>query len=248
MIQPDDIKVYQIMIEISLHKEIRYDEIQNYLANFIEEALCRNEDFAENHNKRGYTYYVFDSLYPMAKLGVYEADRWYTLTIRTIKKNIYDLILSFVAGSDNHIIQAGKVKDKRWLPQKRIKKLYSLTPCVINGKEKYSTQNVTDEQFQQIIKNNLMKKYVTVTNKDINDDFALFTKFEKKNRVPISVKYKNIRLVGDKISGNIANNPEAQMLAYMALGTGILENNIRGMGFVNNDGYSKKKKSEQKAD
>ena len=45
--------------------------------------------------------------------------------------------------------------------------------------------------------------------------------------------YKNIHLLGDKISIEIAQNERAQKLAYLALGTGVLENNSRGFGFMN---------------
>ena len=40
-------------------------------------------------------------------------------------------------------------------------------------------------------------------------------------------------LLGDKISLNISDDKLAQDLAYMALGTGLLEVNSRGAGFTN---------------
>lgn len=45
--------------------------------------------------------------------------------------------------------------------------------------------------------------------------------------------YKNINLLGDKIVLEVAQNHQAQELAYLALGVGLLENNSRGFGFVN---------------
>ena len=49
----------------------------------------------------------------------------------------------------------------------------------------------------------------------------------------ISVNYKNIKLLGDKLQLNIADDKLSQKIAYMALGTGLGENNSRGLGFVN---------------
>ena len=40
-------------------------------------------------------------------------------------------------------------------------------------------------------------------------------------------------LLGDKMEIVVANNKGAQELFYMALGTGLLENNSNGCGFVN---------------
>ena len=67
----------------------------------------------------------------------------------------------------------------------------------------------------------------------MDEDFKLFDKIELKNRKPISVKYKKIKLLGDKVNLYIADNDRAQALAYMAIGCGIMEMNSRGCGFVN---------------
>lgn len=60
----------------------------------------------------------------------------------------------------------------------------------------------------------------------------LYNFLEFKNKVPIKVLYKSIHLLGDKIIIDIAQNETAQTLAYLALGTGVLENNSRGFGFM----------------
>ena len=41
------------------------------------------------------------------------------------------------------------------------------------------------------------------------------------------------RLLGDKLQLTVADDEVSQRIAYMTLGTGIGENNGRGMGFVN---------------
>ena len=53
------------------------------------------------------------------------------------------------------------------------------------------------------------------------------------NEGPIVMEYKNVKLLGDKVRLQIADNDSAQKLAYMSLGTGLLEMNSRGAGFVN---------------
>ena len=68
---------------------------------------------------------------------------------------------------------------------------------------------------------------------NITDDFELYTTLEFMNRLPVSVTYKNVKLLGDKIRLSIADNETAQNLAYMSLGTGLGEMNSRGAGFIN---------------
>ena len=49
----------------------------------------------------------------------------------------------------------------------------------------------------------------------------------------IPMKYKKIKLLGDKVRLSILDDEFAQELAYLSLGVGIGEMNARGAGFVN---------------
>ena len=92
---------------------------------------------------------------------------------------------------------------------------------------------MTLEEFEKRLKENLIKKYKFFTGKDIDESLPLYDLIEFKNKVPVKMPYKNINLLGDKIVLEVAQNHQAQELAYLALGVGLLENNSRGFGFVN---------------
>ena len=83
------------------------------------------------------------------------------------------------------------------------------------------------------LKSNLIKKWGQYQNEQMDEDFQFHTRIEFLNKCPVSVAYKGVRLLGDKICLHIADNKRAQELAYMSLGTGICEMNSRGFGFVN---------------
>lgn len=89
------------------------------------------------------------------------------------------------------------------------------------------------EEFEKRLKDNLIKKYKFFTGNDIDENLPLYNLIEFKNKVPVKMPYKSINLLGDKIVLEIAQNKQAQELAYLALGVGLLENNSRGFGFVN---------------
>ena len=55
--------------------------------------------------------------------------------------------------------------------------------------------------------------------------------------MPVPIIYKGRKLVGDKVELQVANNEKAQNIAYMLLGTGLLENCARGCGFLNFKNY-----------
>ena len=67
----------------------------------------------------------------------------------------------------------------------------------------------------------------------MNEDILLYDVIKINNRMPIKILYKNINLLGDKVSLKISNQQLAQDLAYFALGVGLGENNSRGCGFMN---------------
>lgn len=80
---------------------------------------------------------------------------------------------------------------------------------------------------------NTVKKYNAFTGEQIEEDFPLYTNITFLNRHPISCRYKNISLLGDKLSLQVADDMKSQEIAYFILGTGLCELNSRGAGFCN---------------
>ena len=71
----------------------------------------------------------------------------------------------------------------------------------------------------------------------MDEDFQLYYQINFKNKVPVSRMYKGIKLLGDMIELEITENENAQKLAMLAIGAGLLEMNARGFGFVNYSFY-----------
>ena len=101
---------------------------------------------------------------------------------------------------------------------KIFEKVYTLTPALIKSKEGYWEDNISRDEYEERIKVNLIKKYNDFTGEKLDENFKL---------------YKGKVFLGDKLSFIVSDNEIAQKLWYMSLGTGILENNSRGCGFVN---------------
>ena len=53
------------------------------------------------------------------------------------------------------------------------------------------------------------------------------------NKTPVPMKYKNIKLLGDKVRLAVLDDEKSQEMAYLSLGVGLGEMNSRGAGFVN---------------
>lgn len=223
---------YQIRIKLYLLNNIPIEQVQEKLTLFIDTGFAVNRKLLQMHEENRFKYYCYDILHPMVQDKVYKQGCIYTLTLRTVDPKLADYFYQVYARHYTKDFK-GVVAEIRILPQKRIEYLYTLTPAILKDDQGYWRKFMSLEKFEERLKVNLVKKWNYFTGEKIDEDFQLYTFLEFLNRKPIVVNYKKIKLLGDKIRLQIADNEMAQKIAYMALGTGILEHNSRGSGFVN---------------
>lgn len=224
--------VFEIKLKVFLLKDIEFNKIQTIISSFIDKCLVKDSEFLEFHDKNTFKNYCFDSMFPLSENGLYKNGNVYTITIRTINKRIADYLSKNLSNEYDENIK-GLVSDIRIIPKKHIKKIYSLTPVIVKTEKGYWKGNLTVEEFEKRLKNNVIKKYNMINQNHMDESVELYNLIEFVNKKPIGSIYKNIKLLGDKISLEIADDELSQELAYMILGTGILEMNSRGFGFVN---------------
>lgn len=225
-------KVYENKVKVFLLKDIECDDAQSEICKIIDSALSKDEKWLEFHKKNEYKYYCFDSLYPIPKDRVYKYGSIYTFTLRTIDKDIANYLNKVLANEYNNTIKC-LTTEIRIIPKKIIEKIYSLTPVIMKNDSGYWRENLSLKDFERRLVENLIKKYNIINDTKLDEDFDLYTSLEFKNKKPCAMNYKNIKLLGDKISLNISTDPIAQELAYLALGVGLFESNARGAGYVN---------------
>lgn len=226
-------RVYEMAVKIFSLQDFRQEEACTVTSRFIDTCLARDDKYLEFHKNNCYKGYSINNPYPLEPDGVYKKDKVYTIRIRTVDKDLLDYLSRKFPNTTSAYLKGLTVK--QWvIPRKHISKIYSLTPVILKLNEGgYWKTNISFEKYECLLKTNLVKKYNRFMDTKIDEDFQLYTNIQKTNRVPINVKYKNITLLGDKFDIEIADNEIAQNLAYLALGTGLGENNSRGCGFVN---------------
>lgn len=231
-----EINVYEIKIGVLLLKDIEYQDSFREVANFIDSALAKNERLKVFHNENIFKNYVFNSLYPINKTKKkYFNKQRRSFIIRTIDKELAKFFKNMIKHStDTMVCKNSSIKPLDYL---KIEKIYSITPVIIKNNENgYWRKSMTIEEYKKRLKENLIKKYNMYTKIKINEDFTFIKEIKFMNYKPVSFKYKNVKLLGDKLDIKVDNNENAQLLAYMALGIGIGEINARGAGYLN---YSK---------
>ena len=135
----------------------------------------------------------------------------------------------------NHYTRAikGLTLETRIIPKKIISELYTLTPVLQKTEDGYWRNQMSLGEFERHLFENAVKKYNSYTEKKMDEDFQLYTGITFLNKKPIANQYKEITLLGDKIHLSIADNGQAQELAYFLTGSGIGEMNSRGYGYCN---------------
>lgn len=225
-------QVYQIRIKLFLLDSVPVSKMHTKVATWIDQGLAADAEMLQFHEENSYKYYCFDLPYPIEEDGIYKKGNIYTLTIRTIKPKLAKYISEVCVNQFTAEIK-GLIAEVRILHQKMIDKIYTLTPAILKSDDGYWKTNMTIQDYETRLKVNLIKKWNDCHETKLDEDFELFHTLEFCNRIPIVFEYKKIKLLGDKIILYIADNKTAQDLAYMALGTGVMEMNSRGAGFVN---------------
>lgn len=226
------ITVMQIRMKVYIMEDIPTGQVQGKIAEFLDKGLVQSAQFAEFHGENRYKGYVFDGLFPVEQEKIYKKDRIYTLTIRTIDSGLAKFFAEQAVNNYTGSMK-GITAEIKVIPRKHIEMLYTLTPAILKCETGYWKDSLSLEQYEERLKVNLLKKWNQFYGQKLSEEFELFSGIEFLNKCPVAVDYKNIRLLGDKLRLHVAENKNAQKLAYLAVGAGIGEMNSRGYGFCN---------------
>ena len=225
-------KVFELRVKAFLLQDIELNNLQIRLSEFIDKVFQDNEQWLEYHNINTYKSYTFSGLHPIEKSHVYKKENIYTIIVRTTRYELANHFQKELPHMYTGFIK-GLTCEVKMLPKKFLEEIYTLTPAIMKNDTGYwrGTLKITD--FEKGLQENLIKKYKTRYNVEVDESHQIYTYLEFRNKYPISTNYKNVKLLGDKICLKIADNELAQELAYFALGEGLLSMNARGFGFAN---------------
>lgn len=225
-------RVYDIKVKLYMLREIPLRQIQSKVTSFLDKGFAGDTELLQMHESNAFKNYCFDFPYQIDSDKIYHKGKIYTLTVRTIDPKLAGYFSEVCVNCYTEDMK-GLSAEMRILPHKHIQTLYTLTPVILKDEKGYWQKHMSLLDFEDRLKVNLIKKWNQAQGDRLAEDFQLYSMLEFLNEAPIPMEYKNIKLLGDKIRLQIADNETAQKVAYMALGTGLLEMNARGAGFVN---------------
>ena len=231
----EDFKVFQIDCKVYLLKDITFHNLFSEIATYVDKTLSTDKDLLDFHRATGYKYYVLSGFKELEKDKCYKAGKLYTFSIRCIKEELCNFFLRKLGEGKTETMK-GLITTMKVIPRRPIEKLYTITPALIKLEgEGYWRGTLSLDQYEKRLNDNSVKKFQQLTGVKIDDNFRFYDGIKFLNQKPISNYYakKDISLLGDKLELYISNDEQSQKIAYMLLGTGVLENNSRSYGYLN---------------
>ncbi|MBE5965546.1 MAG: CRISPR-associated endoribonuclease Cas6 [Lachnospiraceae bacterium] len=224
--------VTELSIKVYLLIDIPVVDVREEITRLIDNALAKDEKYLKFHKQNKYKNYVYDGLHPVEKEGVYHEGNIYTYRIRTIDDYLSSYLIKQLFTSYTETLKVLTVSS-RVIPKHYLEKIFSITPIIIKDDNfGYWRGHLSLAEYEARLKINLIKNYNEFNNTKIDEGFELYTHFEFNNHKPVPVSFKNITLLGDKVTLYLSYSNLAQELAYFSLGTGVGENGSRGSGFL----------------
>ncbi len=225
-------KVFEMQVKmyslLDSNKKIALEQISK----LIDSCLMQSENMQQIHQRTSYKYYSFGAPVPVQKDGIYKKGNIYTFVLRTTEEYLAEYFSLHLAKQYSESFKLLTV-ELRQIKMRPIEKVYTLSPIILKFDTGYWKGNYTQQIFEKRLQENLIKKYNMLYKMQLNEDFELFNYIKFDNLKPVAFHYKDITLLGDKITVHLADNETAQKLGALAIGSGVGEMNARGAGFVN---------------
>lgn len=225
-------KIYSYSVKIYLMDTITYPVMMQKLCDLVDSCFMNNADRLAWHETNQFKNYSFSGLTPVELSKTYKEGGIYSFTIRTIDEGLGLFFKKVLANAYTPFLKVLTI-ESRILPKVHLSKIYTLTPAILKTESGYWQDVLSFDDYERRLKENLIKKYNTYTNTKMNENFQFFTHLKFDNQKPVAAPYKDITLLGDKLTLMLADNAFAQELAYTALGCGLGEMGARGFGFCN---------------
>lgn len=237
----EKLKIYELSLIVVLKQNIAFEKTTDIITKLLDDKICEKKG-NDYHTSKDFKEYSFDNLIRFESDKIYKKGKNYLFRIRTINEELSNIFFK-LEDFENDYFKILKTS-KRVLERKIIDKLYTLTPALLkqykgnkNDKTGYwliSKMNVMD--YQKFVHINAIRKYqffnklpVEFWEKEQSNQFFEGINFKKNG---VKTIYKGKTLYTDKFEITVKKDELSQDIAYMLLGTGILQNNSRGLGFV----------------
>ena len=224
---------YELRITVIAKQMTHHLQIQEHIGKWISRAQLGDPYFKQAHYDKGYKHYVFSSLYPLEKDGVYQSERAYILTIRSPRQNTLNRINACMQSCREDDYFQLVSSDQRTKTLSHITEMITITPAIVTIDHKPWVHENNIELLVKQLHANAEKKFKHLYPDEQMEPFQPFIQgIRVENRKPIATCYKGHKLLGNKFRLFINEDDYSQKLANIVLGSGLAEKGSSlGAGF-----------------
>lgn len=224
---------YELKVTVLVKQSTHHLEMQEHIGQWINRAQLADAEFKRTHYDIGYKFFHFSSLYPLEKDGIYQKGRAYILTVRSSLRDTLTRIKSCLqeCREDDYFQMISCEQRNRQL--RHITEMITITPAIvtINNKPWLHENNI--EILLEQLHANAEKKFKRLEPEIAEQAFQSFIQSIRiENRKPIALRYKERKLLGNKLRLFINEDSFSQKLANVVMGSGLAEKGSSiGAGF-----------------
>lgn len=224
---------FELKITAIVKQSTHHLEIQEHIGSWISRAQLADPRFKQAHYDRGYKHYVFSSLYPLEKDGVYQQGRAYILTIRSSQEDTLSRINACMRNCREDEYFQLVSSDQRTKMLSHITEMITITPTIVTIDHRPWVHENNIELLVKQLHANAEKKFKDLYPDELMEAFQPFIQgIRVENRKPIATSYKGRKLLGNKLRLFINEDNYSQKLANTVLGSGLAEKGSSlGAGF-----------------
>lgn len=212
---------YEAKLVLFLQKEIRYENSYEAISKFLSHAMLQDASLKAYHEEKFPKCYVWDSLFPLEKDKLYKVGRIYMLHIRSLDLDFILKLKKCIELSHDEVFKVLACQLTNY-PYRLITKLKSLTPVICTlPDQKYWTREDGLKLLEERINICTLKKYRRYVGDIEEDKDGFIESIRLLNEKPISIPYKNTKLIGNKLEITCKTDEYSQKLAFTLLASGL---------------------------
>lgn len=225
--------IFELKVTLLLKKSIHHLHMHEFLGCWVSRSQLESPEMKRTHYDKSFKYFVFSSLFPLERDGVYQSGRVYVMTLRSSKADTLQHIeegMRLFNGDENLQMVA---MERQQHHVSHVTELITITPTIVTVDHKPWVGNHSIELLQNRLHANAEKKFrMLYPDEELAVQQSFIQGLRLENRKPIAIAYKGKKLIGNKFKLFIQDDRMSQRLACVVLGSGLAEKNSSlGAGF-----------------
>ncbi len=222
-------RYFELVTTICLSEDVHFTEMHEKLASFVSKAMLNDPELKELHQKNTFKFFIFSLPFPAEKEGIYKSNHLYYFILRSIDiKLIMKMKRYFSQTKDDIRVISSEIKQQSY---RFINEISTVTASVAIFNKRCWVKENGIETIMQRIHNNVVRKMKAIDSSFEEPKENFISTIEIINHKPLNIKYKKIKLLGNKFRIVVKSDSVSQQCAFMALACGILEKGSLGCGY-----------------